>query len=131
MAGKINSRCVGHGKLHRRMAGVFDLIALSVGYLGYRVFHRSARGSKYLQLVAQQELVSLLRIYAEQRNKFLLGDKLEILAPSCRPVEYTVTEITDAEGDQVENTCHAAMKFSMPNTTGIDFPCHTIIRKRS
>ena len=34
MAGKINSRCVGHGKLHRRMAGVFDLIALSVGYLG-------------------------------------------------------------------------------------------------
>lgn len=71
------------------------------------------------------------RIYAEQRNKFLLGDKLEILAPSCRPVEYTVTEITDAEGDQVENTCHAAMKFSMPNTTGIDFPCHTIIRKRS
>ena len=71
------------------------------------------------------------RIYAEQRNKFLLGDKLEILAPSCRPVEYTVTEITDAEGNQVENTCHAAMKFSMPNTTGIDFPCHTIIRKRS
>ena len=64
MAGKINSRCVGHGKLHRRMAGVFDLIALSVGYLGYCVFHRSARGSKYLQLVAQQELVPLLRIYA-------------------------------------------------------------------
>ncbi len=71
------------------------------------------------------------RIYAEQRNKFLVGDELEILAPSQRPVKYTVTEIQNAEGESVENTCHAAMKFSMPNTAGIDFPPRSIIRKKA
>ncbi|MBQ5332514.1 MAG: U32 family peptidase [Oscillospiraceae bacterium] len=71
------------------------------------------------------------RIYAEQRNKFLLGDELEILAPSQRPVKYTVTEILNAEGESVENTCHAAMKFSMPNTAGVDFPPRSIIRKKA
>lgn len=71
------------------------------------------------------------RIYAEQRNKFLVGDELEILAPSQRPVKYKVTEIQNAEGESVENTCHAAMKFSMPNTAGIDFPPRSIIRKKA
>ena len=69
------------------------------------------------------------RIYAEQRNKFSVGDELEILAPSESPVKFTVTEILDAEGNSVENTCHAAMKFSMPNTAGKDFPCRSIIRR--
>lgn len=71
------------------------------------------------------------RIYAEQRNKFLLGDELEILAPSQKPVKYTVTELRNADGEFVENTCHAAMKFSMPNTVGIDFPPRSIIRKKA
>lgn len=71
------------------------------------------------------------RIYAEQRNKFFVGDELEILAPSKKPVKYTVTEIMNSEGELVENTCHAAMKFSMPNTCGTDFPQHSIIRKKS
>ncbi|MCI7768449.1 MAG: U32 family peptidase [Oscillospiraceae bacterium] len=71
------------------------------------------------------------RIYAEQRNKFLLGDELEILAPSRKPVKYTVTEILNEEGESVENTCHAAMKFSMPNSVGIDFPPRSIIRKKA
>ena len=71
------------------------------------------------------------QIYAEQRNKFLVGDELEILAPSQKPVKYTVTELRNADGELVENTCHAAMKFSMPNTVGIDFPPRSIIRKKA
>ncbi len=71
------------------------------------------------------------RIYAEQRNKFLIGDELEILAPMKKPVKYTVTEIMNDAGELVENTCHAAMKFSMPNTADIDFPKNTIIRRKS
>lgn len=69
------------------------------------------------------------RIYAEQRNKFSLSDKLEILAPGMKPVEYVVSELLNGSGEPVENTCHAAMKFSMPNTTGVDFPKNSIIRK--
>lgn len=71
------------------------------------------------------------RIFAEQRNKFCIGDELEILAPGRKPVKYTVSEIMNADGESVENTCHAAMKFSMPNTCGEDFPPHSIIRKKS
>lgn len=71
------------------------------------------------------------RIYAEQRNKFSLGEELEILAPKQRPIKYKVTEITDSEGNASENTCHAAMKFSMPNTTGEIFPKNSIIRRQT
>lgn len=71
------------------------------------------------------------RIFAVQRNKFSVGDVTEILAPGKKPVKYTVTEIVNAEGECVEDTRHAAMKFSMPNTAGIDFPPHSIIRKQA
>ncbi len=71
------------------------------------------------------------RIYAMQRNKFFIGDELEILAPSRMPVKYTVTEILDSNGERVENTCHAAMRFSMPNNTGTDFPKNSIIRRKT
>lgn len=71
------------------------------------------------------------RIYCEQRNKFLPGDELEILAPSSMPVKYNVTELLNTDGEPIESTCHAAMKFSMPNTTGIDFPKNSIIRKKA
>ncbi len=71
------------------------------------------------------------RIFAEQRNKFSVGDVTEILAPGKKPVKYTVTEIVNAEGECVEDTRHAAMKFSMPNTADIDFPPHSIIRKQA
>ncbi len=69
------------------------------------------------------------RIFAEQRNKFSVGDVLEILAPSKPPVSYTVTEILDESGEPVPNTCHAAMKFSMPGISGIDLPPRSIIRR--
>lgn len=71
------------------------------------------------------------RIFARQRNKFCLGEELEILAPCHKPVKYTVTELMNAEGEQIENTCHADMEFSMPNTTGFEFPKNSIIRKQN
>lgn len=70
------------------------------------------------------------RIYAVQRNKFALGDVLEILAPGCEFEEYTVTALYDENNVPIENTCHAAMKFSMPNTTGKNYPSGTVLRRR-
>lgn len=71
------------------------------------------------------------RIYAEQRNKFFEGDKVEILAPLSSPEKIRAEKMLDEEGAAIENTCHAAMKFSMENPTGKIFPKGAIIRKQA
>lgn len=66
------------------------------------------------------------RIFAQQRNKFNKGDRLEILAPGCKPVEYTAKQIFDEDGEEVETANHAMMRLSMPCDK--DFPKNSIIR---
>ncbi|MCC8043261.1 MAG: U32 family peptidase [Oscillospiraceae bacterium] len=69
------------------------------------------------------------RIYAVQRNKFFLGDTLEILSPGCTFDLYKVNALYNEYGEPIEDTRHAAMRFSMPNTSGRIYPKGTIIRK--
>lgn len=70
------------------------------------------------------------RIYAEQRNKFCEGDVVEILAPFSPPVAMKAAELRDDEGMAIDDTRHAAMRFSMENPSGTDFPGGSIIRKQ-
>ncbi len=69
------------------------------------------------------------RIYAVQRNKFLLGDTLEIVPPNREFDEYKADALFNANNEPIEDTRHAAMEFSMPNTSGIIYPSGTVIRK--
>lgn len=66
------------------------------------------------------------RIYAEQRNKFNLGDEVEVLSPEGEPVSFTVTEMSDEYGQPIETANHAAMKFSM--ASDMVFSKNSIIR---
>ena len=66
------------------------------------------------------------RIYAVQRNKFSVGDELEVLAPAKEPYGFTVTEILDGEGNSVESANHATMKLSVP--CDMHFPAGSVIR---
>ena len=66
------------------------------------------------------------RIFAQQRNKFNKGDKLEILSPGCQPVEYLAEHIFNEDGEEVETANHAMMRLSMPCETV--FPPNSIIR---
>lgn len=68
------------------------------------------------------------RIYCVQKNKFSLGDTVEIMAPGRKFDRVTVTDLRDENGEPVENTCHAAMKFSMPAPEGKEYPRSSIIR---
>lgn len=70
------------------------------------------------------------RIYAEQRNKFCEGDVVEILAPFSPPVAMKAAGLRDDEGMAIDDTRHAAMRFSMENPSGMDFPRGAIIRKQ-
>ena len=71
-------------------------------------------------------------LYCTQRNKFSLGETVEILcpggAPEQQPVSYTVTAITDAEGNARQTANNAMMKLTMP-AKGLRLPAGAIIRR--
>lgn len=53
------------------------------------------------------------RLLCEQRNKFSVGQPLEILVPMEGVHPFTVTALYDAEGNSVDSVPHAAAPFSM------------------
>lgn len=63
-----------------------------------------------------------------QRNKFALGDELELLTPGGAPLAFTVTELKNADGEDIADTRHAAMRFQMPLPAHA--PPYSILRKR-
>lgn len=65
-------------------------------------------------------------VYAEQRNKFNVGERAEILSPGKKPIELTIEHIINDLGEEVETANHATMKFSFP--CDMVFPKNSIIR---
>lgn len=61
-----------------------------------------------------------------QRNKFLKGSVVELLSPGKAPVRITADELFDENGEAIDSTCHAAMKFYIKCDT--EFEKNTIIR---
>ena len=68
------------------------------------------------------------RIFCIQKNKFSVGDTVEIVAPGRKFTEVTVSDLRDENDLSIENTCHAAMKFSMAVPEGSSFPKNSIVR---
>lgn len=71
-------------------------------------------------------------LYCTQRNKFSVGEEVEIIRPFAtledRPVTYQITEITDELGNKRESANNAMMKFTMP-AKGLNLPQGSIIRR--
>ncbi len=63
-----------------------------------------------------------------QRNKFFAGDELELLTPTGEPIRFTVTEMTDAEGERLEDARHPMMELRMKLPKAA--PRLSILRKR-
>ena len=63
-----------------------------------------------------------------QRNKFLAGDELELLTPKDEPIRFTVSEMTDAEGEGIPDARHPMMEvhLKLPKAA----PKFSILRKR-
>ena len=66
-------------------------------------------------------------IHATQRNKFCVGDEVEIFSPKKQFERLTVSEIINEDGESVESACHAVMKLKIPCEK--EFPRGAIIRK--
>lgn len=48
-----------------------------------------------------------------QRNRFSVGDTVELLTNEGEPIRFTVTELWDENGEPITATPHAMMKFKM------------------
>lgn len=64
-----------------------------------------------------------------QRNRFKVGEELEVLAPYSKPFTFTVTEITDAKtGEPMEVAPHAMQKLYI--NCPITLPEGAILRRK-
>ena len=63
-----------------------------------------------------------------QRNKFSLGDPLELLAPGQKPIPFTAEAMTDENGEPITDTRRATMRFRMK--LPVCAPACSIVRKR-
>ena len=48
-----------------------------------------------------------------QRNRFCIGDTVELLTNEAEPIAFTVTELWDENGEPIQATPHAMMKFKI------------------
>lgn len=63
-----------------------------------------------------------------QRNKFYVGDTLDVLPPSGIPFTVTALSLTDEEGNEVESAPHPMQRLLMKVDTEI--PAGSVIRKK-
>ena len=61
------------------------------------------------------------------RNKFSVGDELEIVGPDLRPFEFTAGSMTDADGNALDCPRTPQMRFTMQLPKAI--PAYSIIRR--
>ncbi len=65
-------------------------------------------------------------IYAVQRNKFSVGDEVEILSPGKKPIAMKINKLYNEFDEEIESACHATMKLRIPSE--LKFVKNSIIR---
>ncbi len=66
--------------------------------------------------------------YLTQRNRFFVGDTLDVLPPSGVPFEVKVEKLFDDKGMAIEVAPHAMQKLTMP--TEVEIPSGSLLRKK-
>ena len=54
------------------------------------------------------------RAVLTQRNKFAVGDTLELVTNTAAPVTFTAQDLRDADGLPLESVPHPMQRFTMP-----------------
>lgn len=68
------------------------------------------------------------RIIIEQRNRFMVGDKVEVLPPEGSVSEFIVSEMYDSEGNSITSAPHAQMQIRIPMKP---LPLNSILRREA
>lgn len=66
--------------------------------------------------------------YLTQRNRFFLGDEIDVLPPSGIPFVFTVEKMYDINKNIIEVAPHAMQKVSIPTT--LEIPAGSVLRKK-
>ncbi|MGN1457487.1 MAG: U32 family peptidase [Acutalibacteraceae bacterium] len=66
--------------------------------------------------------------FMTQRNRFFVGDTLDVLPPDGIPFNITVEQLFDENGNQIDVAPHAMQKLKMPSKTEI--PSGSLLRKK-
>ncbi len=80
----------------------------------------------YLGLVGQKNEAGMYAL--EQKNKFSVGDVIEVMKPDGRNVEVTVVAMADEEGQPMESCPHPRQKFYID--LGVELDEGDLLRKR-
>ena len=64
----------------------------------------------------------------EQRNKFSVGEKIEVMKPDGQDVEVTVRAMTDVEGQSMESCPHPKQKLYVD--LGIELSPFDLLRRQ-
>ena len=80
----------------------------------------------YLGIIGEQNAEGLYRI--EQRNKFSVGEQIEVMKPNGDNIEVTVRRITDEDGKDVESAPHPKQVLYID--LGIELDMYDIIRRK-
>ena len=63
----------------------------------------------------------------QKNNKFRAGDALELVGPDLRPFEVIPENMTDLEGNPLNEPRTPQMRFYLPLTKAV--PAHSILRR--
>lgn len=83
---------------------------------------------RHYDVVAFCESSEGLTANITQRNKFLIGDNLDILPPSGIPFNAKCIKLINENGEEVESAPHAMEKLTM--LTDVNIPAGSVIRKK-
>ena len=80
----------------------------------------------YLGIVGEQNLEGLY--FLEQRNKFSVGEMIEVMKPNGDNIEVVVKRITDEDGNECESAPHPQQRLYVD--LGCELCKYDILRKR-
>jgi len=80
----------------------------------------------YLGIVGEKNADGLYRI--EQRNKFSVGEQIEVMKPDGRNVEVSVKRITDEDGNDMESAPHPQQVLYID--LGVELDEYDILRRQ-
>lgn len=93
-----------------------------------QIYDNNVYERDYIYLGIVGECVGENRYEIEQRNKFSVGETIEIMKPDGRNVEVTVVSIQDEEEREMESAPHPKQKLRID--LGVEMDRYDILRKK-
>jgi putative protease len=84
------------------------------------------KGYTYLGIVGERRADGMYRM--EQRNKFSVGEAIEVMKPDGRNLAVTVRRMTDEQGEEIESCPHPQQIFYVD--LGVELEEYDILRRR-